>query len=298
MNVGIVVVTYNRLALLQSVIDSLRKQTFGANKIIVVNNGSTDGTFEWLQQNSDIITLNQENLGGAGGFYAGLKYVAEHNFDYCWLMDDDVICNPDALEELLLAIGRKSNIGFVCSKVVGIDGCPMNTPDVDDRPTANGYSLYTDLIEYGMVKVKCATFVSVLVPVSRMYELGLPYKEYFIWGDDSEYTTRISRKYDCYQACRSVVVHKRAVQAGLSFDSENDPKRLKNYFFLFRNRAYNDFLYTFKSSKAKIRFWIGRIMKIVLYFAKLQPRKAWIMARATFCLINFRPKVEFPQKAS
>ena len=46
-------------------------------------------------------------------------------------MDDDVICDPKALYELLIAIESKKNIGFVCSKVIGIDGSPMNTPIVN-----------------------------------------------------------------------------------------------------------------------------------------------------------------------
>ena len=46
--VGIVVVTYNRLALLKEVIASLREQTYNNFQIIIVNNGSNDGTKEWL----------------------------------------------------------------------------------------------------------------------------------------------------------------------------------------------------------------------------------------------------------
>ena len=56
-NVGIVVVTYNRLQLLTEVIDALRKQTYNDYQIVVVNNGSTDGTEKWLSQQRDIITI-------------------------------------------------------------------------------------------------------------------------------------------------------------------------------------------------------------------------------------------------
>ena len=72
-NVGIVVVTYNRLQLLTEVIDALRKQTYNDYQIVVVNNGATDGTEKWLSQQRDIITITQENLGGAGGFFTGMK---------------------------------------------------------------------------------------------------------------------------------------------------------------------------------------------------------------------------------
>ena len=236
--IGIVVVTYNRLALLKEVIAALREQTYTDTQIVVVNNGSTDGTQAWLELQEDIFTINQSNLGGAGGFFTGMKYVVENGYRYCWIMDDDVVCKPDALQELLEASQRKENIGFVCSRVIGINGCSMNVPTVDERPTANGYADYTDLIDYHMIKVVMATFVSVFLPTSVIREMGLPYKEFFIWGDDSEYTSRVSSKYDCYLACKSVVVHKRAIQGALSFFTETNPQRLRNYFYAFRNLTY------------------------------------------------------------
>ena len=75
--VGIVVVTYNRLALLKEAIDSLRNQIYTNREIVVVNNGSTDGTQEWLNAQKDIIVNTQQNLGGAGGLFTGVKYVGE-----------------------------------------------------------------------------------------------------------------------------------------------------------------------------------------------------------------------------
>ena len=113
--VGIVVVTYNRLALLKEVIASLRAQTYLERDIVVVNNGSTDDTSQWLADQSDLIVISQDNCGGAGGFYSGMKYVAENGYDFCWIMDDDVICNDDALEKLYESYHLKDNIGFVYS---------------------------------------------------------------------------------------------------------------------------------------------------------------------------------------
>ena len=94
--VAIIAVTYNMLELLKEEINSLREQTYKDAQIIVVNNGSTDDTLSWLQQQQDIITITQKNLGGAGGFYTGMKYAAENGYKYCWVMDDDVICQPTA----------------------------------------------------------------------------------------------------------------------------------------------------------------------------------------------------------
>ncbi len=190
--VGIVVVTYNRLSLLKECIDALRHQTYKNFRIVIVNNGSTDGTCEWLSLQNDLIVISQENSGGAGGFYTGLKYVAEHAYDYCWFMDDDVICNVDALQELLWAVPLlKQDFGFLCSSVIDRNGNPTNVPEVDLR-SQGAYSDWSRFLINGIVKVRSATFVSVFIPVQNIYKYGLPIKEFFIWGDDTEYTIRLS----------------------------------------------------------------------------------------------------------
>ena len=57
-----VVVTYNRQALLSECIAALRNQTHKPDAILVVNNGSTDNTEQWLNQQTDIIAINQKNI--------------------------------------------------------------------------------------------------------------------------------------------------------------------------------------------------------------------------------------------
>ncbi len=291
-SVGIVVVTYNRLALLKEVIAALREQTYTDAQIVVVNNGSTDGTLAWLESQRDIITISQSNLGGAGGFFTGMKYVVENGYRYCWIMDDDVVCKPEALQELLDAGRRKENIGFVCSRVIGINGCSMNVPTVDERPTANGYPDYTDLISYQMIKVVMATFVSVLLPTSVIREMGLPYKEFFIWGDDLEYTSRISSKYDCYLACQSVVMHKRVLQGALSFFTETNPQRLRNYFYAFRNQTYT--LWKKATFKEKVKCLVGRFILLLKLLCKGDFLRFSILLKATWATLAFKPQIEYP----
>ena len=291
--VGIVVVTHNRLVLLKDVIESIRQQTFTDFDIVVVNNGSTDCTVEWLKGQYDVITITQENLGGAGGFNTGLRYVAEHGYEYCWLMDDDVICEPKALEELIQAYHIKKDIGYVCSKVNGIDGCPMNTPVIDMKPAKNGYANYLELSENNMIRVEMSTFVSVLIGTDIIRKVGLPYKEYFIWGDDIEYTKRISNLYDCYVAYKSKVIHKRVEQRKLSFDTETDEKRLKNYFYMIRNRFHRKSLY--KSLIFVWGYYIILWINCIGYLVKLDWNRFCIMTKALCSIPFFHPRIVYPK---
>lgn len=292
-SVAIIVVTYNRLNLLQEEIDALRKQTFTDCQIIVINNGSTDNTLDWLNNQSDVITITQENLGGAGGFYTGMKYAVENGYRFCWVMDDDVICEPHALEELHKAYYAKENIGFVCSNVVGIDGRPMNVPTVASELSDNGYPDFMDLIEKSMIRISCATFVSVFVPTNIISLMGLPYKEYFIWGDDTEYTERISSKYPCYVAGLSKVVHKRSLQKGLSFLDEVNPTRLNFYFYKFRNSGHRVML---KGESLRV-FYCDHLKYIIKLCLKRKWTHAKIICRALLAVKGFRPQITYPQKS-
>lgn len=89
-----VIVTYNRKELLGQNIEMLLKQTIPFDSIIIVDNCSTDGTFEYLKNcgwtTEPFIYLKTEtNIGGAGGFYTGVKAAYEAGADWIVLMDDE-----------------------------------------------------------------------------------------------------------------------------------------------------------------------------------------------------------------
>ena len=73
MKIAAVIVTYNRLPLLKECLFAIQSQTRELDNIYVINNGSTDGTKEWLSINSNFEVLNEQNLGGANGFFVGIK---------------------------------------------------------------------------------------------------------------------------------------------------------------------------------------------------------------------------------
>ena len=98
-----IIVTYNRQKLLSECVDSLRRQTHSLDKILVINNGSTDNTERWLSTQKDITFITQNNSGSAGGFSTGIKWAFENNFSWMWCMDDDGYPKENALQNLLSA---------------------------------------------------------------------------------------------------------------------------------------------------------------------------------------------------
>lgn len=294
--VAIVVVTFNRLSFLKDLIASLKEQQYSDNKIIVVNNGSTDGTTEWLSGQQGLVVINQENVGGAGGFYTGMKYAAEHDeFDYCWVMDDDVLCPPDALTELVNAIHADPSAGFVCSRVVSEDGEDLNVPIPAYILRGSPYPLtFSRVASSAMVEVERATFVSVLIPIANVRKYGLPLREFFIWGDDTEYTLRLSASMPCYIACRSVVTHRRQNKGGLDFLTEQNPRRLRMYYYFYRNC----FAYTRRWNKKRFatgKLALEQLVLLTKLLLKFDFKRFKILAQATWDGLWFNPVTQFPE---
>src|SRR4051794_12189716 len=105
MSVCAVLVTYNRSTLLREALAALLRQTRPVERILVVDNASTDGTRSMLGDEFpqvDVLTL-PENVGSAGGFHAGIAHAFGRGFEWIWTLDDDAIAEPSALAALLAA---------------------------------------------------------------------------------------------------------------------------------------------------------------------------------------------------
>jgi GT2 family glycosyltransferase len=239
--VAAVVVTFNRLEKLKTVIASIQEQTLPVESLIIIDNASTDGTSEYLAElvgtaNVDVITM-KDNLGGAGGFAAGMSRGYATGADHVWIMDDDCYPQPGALDALVRGFDQSvvelgGDVPFACSVVEFTDGniCEMNNP----LPTWD----WGRLLVKGQrnVMVTACSFVSVLIPRWAIAEYGLPYAEYFIWFDDREYTLRLTRRCPGVQVLDSVVVHDMGDNRGVNFAMVDD-KSLWKFEYGVRNEA-------------------------------------------------------------
>lgn len=206
-----VVVAYNRRDLLDEALDALARQTRPVDAVLVVDNASSDDSAVVAAEHpvgAHVVELAR-NTGGAGGFAVGIAHAVDAlRADLVWLMDDDTIPTPTALEELVRA--RDSYDGPVAllgSRVVWHDGRehPMNTPR--RRPGASAEQI-ARAAAAGAVPVRSSSFVSMLVDARAVRHHGLPIADYFIWNDDFEYSARLLRDGTGLHVPASVVVHK------------------------------------------------------------------------------------------
>lgn len=178
-----IVVTYNRLSDLKLCYEALQRQTMKRFDILVVNNGSTDGTSEFLNEKSkEIIVINQENLGGAGGFYAGMKYGLEHNYKWLWLMDDDGIPEEHQLERLY---SQREVSMYLNALVLNKDNHEEFAFQPDDKRIT-----LEKICQNNPSNILIHPFNGTFFNIEMVKQIGLIKKEMFIWGDEKEYTFR------------------------------------------------------------------------------------------------------------
>lgn len=236
-----VVVTHNRCEMLKRCIAALQSQSHICD-VLIVDNASTDSTEEWtidcIKSTNNLYYINTgKNVGGAGGFNKGIRWAVAKEYAYVWIMDDDCIPCTDALEKLMQAdIKLNGKYGFLSSVVLWTDGteCKMNRQKINKHYYENIH-LFKDCI----IQVEQATFVSLFLPVSVINKVGLPIKEFFIWGDDIEYTRRIAvrNNLSSYMVGNSMVIHVMKDNTGSSIATD-DPERIDRYRYAFRNENY------------------------------------------------------------
>jgi len=225
--VAAIVVTYNRKTLLIECLDAILSQSYPLDSIILIDNASNDGTFEFLQEKGylsnpkiDYVRLI-ENTGGAGGFYKGMKIGYEKNFDYLWLMDDDTNPQKDALLELINSLKilneNKEKVGVIGSTPIGeIENLNLSWV-LGFKKGKKVYKNLQDLKEE-IEEVDSLPFISFFIKKNIIEEIGYPEKDFFIWGDDVEYCYRIKKSQrKIFISKKSIVYHPLALGVELSF---------------------------------------------------------------------------------
>ncbi|WP_211317547.1 glycosyltransferase [Sphaerotilus hippei] len=218
-----VVVTFNRKALLIECLAALLRQSCPLQKIVLIDNASTDGTHEALGElghlshpSIDYHRLSS-NTGGAGGFHEGMKRGLALAPDWLWLMDDDAEPADDALEQLQLGQCQDSTVAVACMPV-GTDGVPQWVHRGWHDPKSSDLVGLTHLSQKDLigtpVQIGFASFVGICVSARAARQIDLPRKEFFIHFDDYEYCIRLGQLGDLWLMPHSLILHKDARTAG------------------------------------------------------------------------------------
>lgn len=247
-----VIVTFNNALMLRHLLADLRMQTRPPNETLVVDNASFDNTELVVKScRPPVIYVRLlENEGSAGGYHEGIR-TAMRTADLIWTLDDDVRLDSRSLEFLLRGFRGLQN-----SRRVGAVRC-VGEHHASVVPTA----------------LEFVPWRGTLFPVEAIRAAGLPKKEYFLYGEDLEYSIRLRKlAYTFYWIPGSRCIERRKGKA--DFELLNRPGEVYTtpfrLYYAFRNEV---------SAFLEHRYFVRLVrtlmyaIKVVLYFV-LRERSA------------------------
>ena len=189
-----VIVTYNRKELLGNNIRMLLKQTLPFDRIFIVDNCSTDGTYDyliqqgWMDEGPFVYVKTASNIGGAGGFYTGTKAAFEAGADWIVLMDDDGAAADERTFALLFQAARKL---YAKNRKLFVNAL-VQQGELLSFKIDRMYSVEEALAaaREGIIEGAANPFNGTMLSRELVEAIGYPNPDFFIKGDEVNYKQR------------------------------------------------------------------------------------------------------------
>ena len=211
MNISVVIPTYNRKELLKRSIDSVINQTIKPSEIIIVDDGSNDGTEAMVKKKYDSLKLiKQKNKGASAARNSGIK--ASSGEWICFLDSDDEWKN-DKLEKQITAVANNSDYKFFHSNEIWI----KNGKRINQKKKHKKYG--------GDIFKKCLDMCrispsSVLIDKNIFEEIGF-FNENLVVCEDYELWLRICDKYEVFFIDEPLIIKHGGHQGQLSYSIDS-----------------------------------------------------------------------------
>lgn len=198
--VTIIVLNWNGLADTLECLESLARLDYLTYEVVVVDNGSTDGSVEAIRTHFPQVTLieNGENLGYAGGNNVGIEYALEAGTDYVLLLNSDTVVDSQMLDHLVHVGESDSDVGIVGPKIYYYHA-PEVIWSAGGRIGALGKpcQLGLDEIDTGqhdsVREVDYVTGCALLAKASLIQQIGDLDSRFFAYYEDAEWCARARR---------------------------------------------------------------------------------------------------------
>lgn len=217
-NIVIIILNWNGYKDTIECVESCKKLSDTDFRILIVDNGSTDGSEKILRERFPDIDFIQTatNLGFAGGNNVGIRYALEQGAEYVWLLNNDTVVDPDALSALIDTAEKDGKIGMVGSKIPFYENPRLLwyagafvDPAVPYRIGHRGLheidsGQYDDIEETGFI-----TGCSLLARREMIEEVGLLGEGFFLYFEDADWNARAKRAgWKIVYTPYSIVLHK------------------------------------------------------------------------------------------
>ncbi len=244
--VFIIILNWNGWRETLACVESCQRLTWPHFNIVVVDNGSTDGSEEFLRKNLAGIEIIQSgtNLGFAGGNNIGVRHALVSGAKYVWLLNNDAVTDSQALGFLVEAMEDNRTAAIAGSKIF-YHAEPWkiwSAGGMWEKGRLHLRQRGANQVDKGqfdkLCEVDSISGCSMLVRSAVIEEIGLMDDSYFLYWEDSEWCARTrSKGYKVMFVPESKVWHKVSVSTkqssfsqyyyytrnGFAFLRENDP---------------------------------------------------------------------------
>jgi GT2 family glycosyltransferase len=192
-------------------------------KIILVDNGSTEGSIDVIRKkyNDIVLIKNKENLGYAEGNNVGISYALSNDADYIWLLNNDTVVDQNALETLVEVGENISECGILGSKIYYFDqpeiiwfaGATINWRKAVSNHIGQNQK---DQAKYDSIReVERVTGCSMLVKRDVCERIGLMDENLFLYAEELDWCVRAKKAgYKILYVPDSKVYHKISLSTG------------------------------------------------------------------------------------
>jgi len=185
--------TMNDAAVIEQLLDGLRRQTHQLDAMLIVDNASTDNTLDRTLPENATIIRNSENRGTSGPVRTAFAYALEHNFDWVWIFDADSVPEPDALEKLLafferLSPEKQSQVCFLAGRALATTGKIKQLPILLEG--TRGMTMVPLESSSECAECDCVIWSGSLFRAAAIAQIGLPSDDYLLDVAELEYGYR------------------------------------------------------------------------------------------------------------
>jgi GT2 family glycosyltransferase len=218
--VSIVIANWNGKDLLEECLDSIEKQTFSSFEMILIDNGSIDGSADWVEERYGRwvrVIRNAKNLGFAEANNIGIRIARGK---YIVALNNDTVADAKWLEELIKPAETDSSVGMCFSKILS-----YSRPTIID---ATGELLSRDGLNRARgqfeedrgqydsdVEIFYPPACGALYRKEMLDEIGLFDEDFFTYGEDTDLGLRGRwAGWRCIYVPQSVIYHKGSATTG------------------------------------------------------------------------------------
>ena len=287
-SVSVVILNWNGAAETLACLDSLSAQTFRDFRVVIVDNGSADDSVvrieEWARAHPglplDLIETG-ENLGFAGGSNRGIRQALEAGADLVFLLNNDTLLRPDALQLLVEFLDAHPDYVAVTGQIRYADrpviwNCGGDLTWSGSRKYLYGEMPADAVPQIGWRRITFITGCASLVRASLFEKHGLYTERFFFGEEDYEFSLRLKRLGLPVGACLDAVIwHK----VGSSIDRAAPATRLGRYYLYYLNRFID-----MRGYWPRPVWWLWRLGSIAVIVPKLKRsrhlswRALWVLS--------------------